>query len=51
MTIPKTNEKDIYAGAESTALLEKGRNWSKSFLTMFPKSPRYVKCFLENIEG
>ena len=51
MTIPRSNEKDIYEGEEDAHFLNKGVVWSKEFLTKFPKSPRFVKCFLENIEG
>ena len=50
MTIPRSNEKDVYDGAELQDFLDKGTKFSKRFLTSH-KSPRYVKCFLENIEG
>ena len=51
MTIPRSNAKDVYEGAEDSTFLARGSAFSKSFVSAYPKSPRFVKCFLENIEG
>ena len=51
MIIPRSNAKDVYEGAEDSTFLARGSVFSKTFVYKYPKSPRFVKCFLENIEG
>ena len=49
--LPRENEKDYYRGKESDNFLQKGTNWIKAVQNKFKKTPRSMKCFLENIDG
>jgi hypothetical protein len=51
ISISRENDKDFYQGYERTPFLQAGSDWVRNLEVKFKKNPRFMKVFLENIDG
>jgi len=49
--IPVENDQEYYLGKESSIFLDECCKWQRQVVKQFQLKPRYLKLFLENIDG